>query len=53
MTFLVFWIDDLLIYSETEDEHLKHIHLVFEKLCEAGIKLKMCTYEVFKSEMNT
>ena len=29
--FLVFWMDDLLVYSQTEEEHLKHIQLVFEK----------------------
>ena len=30
--FLLFWMDDLLIYSWTEEEHLKHIHLVFESV---------------------
>ena len=29
--FLVFWMYDLLIYSQTEEEHLKHVQLVFEK----------------------
>ena len=28
--FLVFWIDDLLIYTQTEKEHLKHIQLVLK-----------------------
>ena len=32
---LVFWMDDILIYSQTEEEHLKHVHLVFEKFQEA------------------
>ena len=49
--FLVFWMDDLLIYSQTEEEHLKHIELVFEKFHEAGIKLKMSKCEFFKSEI--
>ena len=40
-SFLVFWMDDLLIYSQTEEEHLKHLQLGFEKYREAGIKLKM------------
>ena len=31
-TFLGFWTDNVLIYSRTEQEHLKHIQLVFEKL---------------------
>ena len=29
--FLVFWVDDLLIYSQTEEEHPKHLELVLEK----------------------
>ena len=37
---LVFWMDDL-IYSQTEEEHLEHIWLVFEKFQEDGLKLKM------------
>ena len=29
--FLVFWMDDLLIYSQTEEEYLKYLEFVFEK----------------------
>ena len=29
--FLAFWMDNLLIYSQTEEEHLEHMQLVFEK----------------------
>ena len=47
--FLVFWMDDLVIYSQTEGEHLKHIQLVFEKFHKAGIKLKMSKSEFFKN----
>ena len=46
---LVFWMDDLLIYSQTEEEHLKHIQLVFKMFQGAGIKLKMFKCEFFKS----
>ena len=31
MIFVVFWMDELLIYSQTTEEHLKHIQLVFEE----------------------
>ena len=48
--FLVFWMDDSLIYSQTEEEHLKHFKLVFSKLREAGIKLKMSNCELFKNK---
>ena len=29
--FLVFWMDNLLIYNQMEEEHLKHLELVFKK----------------------
>ena len=43
--------DNLLIYSQTEEEHLKHIQLVFEKFWEAGIKLMMSMHEFVKSQL--
>ena len=51
MIFLVFWMNDLLIYSQTEEENLKHIQLVFENLQEAGIELKMSKCKFVKSEI--
>ena len=27
------YIDDILVYSKTEQDHVKHLHLVFDKLC--------------------
>ena len=45
---LVFWRDNLLIYIQTEEEHLKHLELVFKKFGEAGIKLKMLKCDFFK-----
>ena len=33
--------DNLLIYSQTEEECLKHLQLVFEKFQEAATKHKM------------
>ena len=49
--FLVFWMDDLLIGIPTEEEHLKHLELVFEKIGEVGIKLRMSKCKFFKNEM--
>ena len=43
--------DDLIIHSQTEEEHLKHRQLVFKKFWEAGIKLKMSKCKFFKSEI--
>ena len=34
------YIDDILVYSETEQDHVKHLQLVFDKLGDAGLKRK-------------
>jgi hypothetical protein len=40
------YIDDILIYSKTFEEHMKHIKAVLERLKEAGIKIKTSKCEV-------
>ena len=34
------FIDDIICFSKTFEEHLKHLELIFARLAEAGIKLK-------------
>ena len=43
--------DDLLICSQTEEEHLNQLELAFEKFIKAGIKLKMSKCEFFKNKI--
>ena len=43
--------DNLLIYNQTEGDHLKHMELVFEKFREASIKMKVSKCEFFKKEI--
>ena len=33
------YIDDILVFSENVDEHIGHLHQVFSRLCEVGLKL--------------
>ena len=50
--FTISYLDDLLIYSKTWDEHMEHIQVVFDRLREAGLKLKMSKCDFLKQEVN-
>ena len=38
--FAIAYLDDIIIFSKTEEEHLQHLKIIFEKLREASLKLK-------------
>ena len=44
--FAVAYLDDILIHSQTWEQHLDHLNIVFEKLREAGLTVKerKCTF---------
>ena len=46
-TFCSAYIDDILIYSKTKKEHMKHVQQVFQKLQKAGLQLDIDKYEFF------
>ena len=50
--FAMAYLDDIIIFSRTLEEHLKHIEIIFQKLKAAGLKLKESKCDFFKSEIH-
>jgi len=49
--YIVVYLDDLNIYSKDFNEHLVHLREVFERLRNAGLKLKAKKCHFFKKEL--
>ena len=49
--FAMAYLDDIIIFSKSKAEHLKHIEIIFQKLKEAGLKLKESKCDFFKKEI--
>ena len=49
---VLFFLDDLLVYSETPVEHLDHLEKVFPKLRAAGLKSKPKKCNLFPTQVN-
>ena len=52
LTYCLIYLDDVIVFSDTPEEHLRRIRVVFDRLREHGLKLKPSKCEVFKSEIN-
>ena len=50
--FAMAYLDDIIIFSRTPEEHLKHIEIIFQKLAIVGLKLKESKCDFFKSEIH-
>ena len=50
--FVMAYLDDIIIFSRNECEHLKHIQIIFQKLIDAGLKLKESKFDFFKKEIH-
>ena len=51
MNFAFAYLDDIIIFSNTAEEHLKHIQIVIDRLNAAQLKLKKSKCSFFKREL--
>ena len=49
--FAIAYLDDIIIFSTTAEEHLSHIKQVFEKLCTAKLSIKFSKCHFFTKEI--
>ena len=49
--FAMAYLDDIIIFSKNEAELIKHIEVIFQKLKEAGLKLKESKCDFFKKDI--
>ena len=49
--FAMGYLDDIIIFSKTEVEHLQHLEEIFERLRKAGLKLKLQKCSFFKKHI--
>ena len=52
LKFAMMYLDDIIIFSQDESQHLEHLEIVFSCLQEAGLKMKRSKCDFFKSEIH-
>ena len=52
LTYALIYLDDVIVYSKTEEEHLVHLHAVLERFMEQGLKLKPSKCNFFHTEIS-
>ena len=50
--FALAFIDDIIVFSETFEDHIKHLGEVFERLRKANLRLKISKCEFVKKQLN-
>ena len=51
MNWCIVYLDDIIIFSDTKEEHLKRLEAVFQRLSAAGLKLKPSKCFFFREEI--
>ena len=52
LDFAIAYLDDIIIFSNNEVEHLQHLETVFKRLKYAGLKLKESKCDFFRSQIH-
>ena len=52
LTYCLVYLDDVIIFSDTEEEHLHRMRVVFDRFREHGLKLKPSKCDMFRNEIN-
>ena len=52
LKFAMTHLDDIIIFSKNESQHLEHLDTIFNCLREAGLKMKRSKCDFFKSEIH-
>ena len=52
LKFAMTYLDDIIIFSQDEVQHLEHLEIVFSCFREAGLKMKCSKCDFFKSEIH-
>lgn len=50
--FCVHYFDDILIFSHNEEDHLRHLNVIFSTLAKEGMKINLDKSQFFKTEVN-
>ena len=50
-SFAMGYLDDIIIFSKTEEEHLQHLQEIFVRLCKFGLKMKCEKCSFFKKHI--
>ena len=52
LTYALICLDDVIVYSKTEEKHLVHLCTILEQFMEYGLKLKLSTCNFFHTEIS-
>ena len=51
LTYCLIYLDDVIVYSKTPEEHLQRMRIMFDRLHEHGLKLKPTKCDLFRTEL--